>query len=54
MKTKTDYLYLTTKSKREIVNITDQVQEIVKKSGIKEGMALVSAMHITASKFVND
>jgi secondary thiamine-phosphate synthase enzyme len=54
MKTKTEYLFFTTKNKREIINITDQVQEIVKKSGVKEGMALVSTMHITASIFVND
>lgn len=54
MKTKTEYLYFTTKNKKEIINITDQVQDIVKKSGVKEGMALVSAMHITASVFVND
>jgi len=54
MKTKTEYLYFTTKNKKEIVNITNEVREIVKKSGVKEGMVLVSAMHITASVFVND
>jgi secondary thiamine-phosphate synthase enzyme len=54
MKTKTEYLYFTTKNKKEIINITDQVQEIVRASGVKEGMVLVSAMHITASVFVND
>ncbi|MBI5699623.1 YjbQ family protein [Candidatus Saganbacteria bacterium] len=54
MKTKTDYLYITTKSNREIVNITDEVREIVKKSGVKEGLVLVNAMHITASVFIND
>ncbi|NQT29901.1 MAG: YjbQ family protein [Candidatus Saganbacteria bacterium] len=54
MKTKTDYLYFTTKNKKEIINITDEVQEIVTKSGVKEGMVLVSAMHITAAVFVND
>lgn len=54
MKTFTDYLFFTTKKKREIVNITLQVEEIVQKSGVKEGMALVSAMHITASVFIND
>jgi thiamine phosphate synthase YjbQ (UPF0047 family) len=47
MKTHTDYLYFTTKNKKEIINITNEVREIVKKSGVKEGMALVSAMHIT-------
>ena len=54
MKTHTDYLWMNTKKQKEIINITDQVQEIVKKSGVKEGLALVSAMHITASVFVND
>jgi secondary thiamine-phosphate synthase enzyme len=54
MKTFTDYLWMNTKKQKEIVNITDQVQEIVRVSGVKEGMVLVSAMHITASVFVND
>jgi secondary thiamine-phosphate synthase enzyme len=54
MKTLTDYLFFTTKQKREIVNITNQVDDIVKKSGVEEGMVLVSAMHITASVFIND
>ena len=54
MKTKTEYLFFTTKNKREIVNITDQVQEIVRKAGVKEGIVLVNAMHITASVFIND
>jgi thiamine phosphate synthase YjbQ (UPF0047 family) len=54
MKTHTDYLWLNTKKQKEIVNITDEVREIVKKSGVKEGLVLVSAMHITASVFVND
>ena len=54
MKTKTEYLYFTTKNKRVIVNITDQVQEIVNASGVKEGIVLVNAMHITSSVFIND
>ncbi len=54
MKTFTDYLWMNTKNQREIVNITGQVEAMVEKSGIKEGLALVSAMHITASIFVND
>lgn len=54
MKTHTDYIYLTTKNEKEIVNITRQVEEIVHASGIKEGMVLVNAMHITASVFIND
>src|SRR3989338_820608 len=54
MKTHTDYLYFTTKKQKEIINITDEVQDIVARSGVKEGIALVSAMHITASIFIND
>lgn len=54
MKTLTDYLHLTTKKKKEIINITPEVESIVKRSGVKEGIVLVSAMHITASIFIND
>jgi len=54
MKTATEYLWFNTKSHREYLNITGQVEEIVKKSGVKEGMVLVSAMHITAGVYVND
>lgn len=54
MKFATDYLWFNTKRKREYINITHTVEEIVKKSGIQEGMVLVSAMHITASVYVND
>jgi secondary thiamine-phosphate synthase enzyme len=54
MKTATDYLWFNTKAHREYINITDQVSGIVEKSGIKEGMVLVSAMHITAAVYVND
>ncbi|HNR34361.1 MAG TPA: secondary thiamine-phosphate synthase enzyme YjbQ [Candidatus Hydrogenedentes bacterium] len=54
MKTATKYLWFNTKQQREYINITDTVQEIVDKSGIREGMALVSAMHITAGVYVND
>jgi secondary thiamine-phosphate synthase enzyme len=54
MKFATDYLWFNTKRKREYINITATVEEIVKKSGIQEGMVLVSAMHITASVYVND
>lgn len=54
MKFATDYLWFNTKKHREYINITDTVQEIVAKSGIKEGMVLVSAMHITAAVYVND
>jgi secondary thiamine-phosphate synthase enzyme len=54
MKVHTDYLWFTTKQRREIVRITDEVAAIVKTSGVQEGMALVSAMHITAAVYVND
>ena len=54
MKTLTEYLKFHTKSHRAYVHITPQVEEIVRKSGVKEGMVLVSAMHITAGIYVND
>jgi len=50
----TEYLTLRTKKHREYVNITLQVEEILRKSGIQEGMILVSAMHITAGIYIND
>jgi secondary thiamine-phosphate synthase enzyme len=54
MKSHTEYLWFNTKREREFVNITDQAAEILRKSGIREGMMLVSAMHITAGVYVND
>jgi secondary thiamine-phosphate synthase enzyme len=54
MKVTTEYLKFHTKTHRAYVHITPQVEEIVKKSGIREGMVLVSAMHITAGIYVND
>jgi len=54
MKTYTDYLWFNTKQRREMVRITDEVAKVVAKSGVQEGMALVSAMHITAGVYVND
>jgi secondary thiamine-phosphate synthase enzyme len=54
MKVLTEYLTFHTKKHREYVHITPQVEALVKKSGVKEGMALVSAMHITAGVYVND
>src|SRR4029079_2211717 len=50
----TDYLWFQTKKRQEFVRITDEVAAIVEKSGIREGVALVSAMHITAGIYVND
>jgi secondary thiamine-phosphate synthase enzyme len=54
MKAHTEYLKFHTRKHREYIHITPQIEEIVKKSGIKEGMVLVSAMHITAGVYVND
>ena len=54
MKFHTEYLWFNTKTRREFINITHTVEEILNKSGIKEGMILVSAMHITAGVYVND
>jgi secondary thiamine-phosphate synthase enzyme len=54
MKSATEYFWFTTQRKREYINITDTVAEVVERSGIEEGMALVSAMHITAGVYVND
>ena len=54
MKFHTEYLTLHTKKHREYVHITDKIATIVAKAGIKEGIVLVSAMHITAGVYVND
>ncbi len=54
MKAHTEYLWFNTAKHREYVNITSDVERILQKSAIKEGMILVSAMHITASIYVND
>lgn len=54
MKTYTEYLWFQTSKRREYINITGDVELCLKKSGVKEGMILVSAMHITAGVYVND
>ena len=54
MKSHTEYLTYNIPSRREFVNITPEVRKIIQKSGIKEGLCLVNAMHITASVFIND
>jgi thiamine phosphate synthase YjbQ (UPF0047 family) len=54
MKTLTEYLKFHTKTHRAYVHITPQIEQIVAKSGVSEGMVLVSAMHITAGVYVND
>ena len=54
MKFYTDYLWFTTRNHREYINITPEVENILAVSSIKEGMVLVSAMHITAGIYIND
>ncbi len=54
MKSLTEYLWFNTERKREYINITRNVQELVDKSNISEGFVLVSAMHITAGVYIND
>jgi secondary thiamine-phosphate synthase enzyme len=50
----TDYLFFNTRQRQEFVRITDEIASIVAASGVKEGMVLVSAMHITSAVYVND
>ena len=54
MKVLREYLWFNTKTRRAYINITPKVEELVKKSRVKEGLCLVNAMHITASVFIND
>jgi len=54
MESHTEYLTFNTKNHREYVHITPQVEAAVQRSGVREGMVLVSAMHITAGVYVND
>ena len=54
MKSHTEYLTFRTKNRRELVHLTPTLEPILARSGIAEGMMLVSAMHITAGVFVND
>ncbi len=54
MRTHTEYLTFNTSLHREYVHITPEVENIVRKSGVKDGIVLVSAMHITAGVYVND
>jgi secondary thiamine-phosphate synthase enzyme len=54
MTTSTEYLWFNTKQRQEFIRITDEVASVVEKSGVREGMVLVSAMHITAAVYVND
>ena len=54
MKSHTHYLWFETKRRQEIIDITAEVEAELQKSGVREGFVLVSAMHISASVFVND
>ena len=54
MKSHTEYLVFETRKRREMVHITDQVEQIVKRSGVQDGLCFVSPMHITAAVYVND
>lgn len=54
MKSLTRYLEFNTSRRREYINITSQVEELVRESGVQEGLCLVNAMHITAGVYIND
>jgi secondary thiamine-phosphate synthase enzyme len=54
MKSLTEYLWFNTPTERAIINITPHIEELVRASGVKEGLLLCNAMHITASVFIND
>jgi secondary thiamine-phosphate synthase enzyme len=54
MKSHTEYLVFETRKRREMVHITDAVEQIVRRSGVKDGLCFVSPMHITAAIYVND
>jgi secondary thiamine-phosphate synthase enzyme len=54
MKSYRKELWFNTSQRRELINITSQVQQCLNESGIKEGLILINAMHITASVFIND
>ncbi len=54
MKSYREELWFETRTRRAFINITPQVEEAVRKSGVQEGLCLVNAMHITASVFIND
>jgi secondary thiamine-phosphate synthase enzyme len=54
MKSLTEHLWFEVPKRRGFINITNTVEELVRKSGVQEGIALINAMHITASVFIND
>ena len=54
MRFATEYLWFETSKQREYINITERVRDVLHRSGVRDGMVLVSAMHITAGVYVND
>ena len=54
MKSLTEHLWFQTPDRRNYINITSKVEELLRKSGVQEGLCLVNAMHITASVYIND
>ena len=54
MKSATEYMAFDVPARMDFVNITPRVEEVVRKSGIREGLCLVNSMHITSSVFIND
>jgi secondary thiamine-phosphate synthase enzyme len=54
VKSLTEYLTFNTPHRRDYINITPTIEELVQKSGVSEGLCLVNAMHITASVYIND
>src|ERR1043165_5646448 len=54
MKSLTEHLWFEVKGRRGFVNITPTIEDLVMKSGVREGLVLVNAMHISASVFIND
>lgn len=54
VKSHTEYLVFETKKRREMVHITDTVEQVVRRSGVRDGLCFVSPMHITAAVYVND
>ena len=54
MRSRTEYLPMNVPARRGFVNITPEVERVVRESGVREGLVLVNAMHITASVFIND
>ena len=54
MKSYREEIWFNTETRRAYINISDKVQKIIDKSGVKEGLCLVNAMHISASVYIND